>query len=70
MRFTNSHLIPMLAILTGWASNARRDKNIVISYPTEDYKQYVYALGRHRVRRVYGSFETLGVGIEIRCHLA
>jgi hypothetical protein len=25
----------------------------MIAYPTEDYKKYIYALGMHRVRRLY-----------------
>ena len=37
----------------------------MISYPTEDYKKYVYALGKHRVRRLYDSVATLGVDIDI-----
>ena len=34
-------------------------------YTTEDYKKYVYALGKHRVRRLYDSVATLGVDIDI-----
>jgi hypothetical protein len=37
----------------------------MIPYPTEDYKKYVYALGRHRVRRLCDSVETLGADLEI-----
>ena len=37
----------------------------MISYTTEDYKKYIYALGMHRVRRLYDSVATLGVDIDI-----
>ena len=37
----------------------------MIPYTTEDYKKYIYALGMHRVRRLYDSVETLGVDIDI-----
>jgi hypothetical protein len=37
----------------------------MISYPTEDYKKYVYALGMQRVRRLYDSVETLGADTDI-----
>ena len=33
----------------------------MISYPTEDYKKYIYALGKHRVRRLHDSVGTLDV---------
>jgi hypothetical protein len=33
----------------------RTGEDIVISYTTEDYKKYFYALGMHRVRRVCDS---------------
>ena len=37
----------------------------MIPYPTEDYKKYICALGRHRVRRLYDLVGTLDVDLEI-----
>jgi len=37
----------------------------MIPYPTEDYKKYIYALGKHRVRRLHDSVRTLDADIEI-----
>jgi hypothetical protein len=36
----------------------------MISYPTEDYKKYVYALGMQRVRRLYDVFGGLDPDLE------
>jgi hypothetical protein len=37
----------------------------MIPYPTEDYKKYIYALGKQRVRRLYDSVGMLDVDPEI-----
>jgi hypothetical protein len=37
----------------------------MISRPTEDYKKYVYALGKQRVRRLYDAVGTLGADLDI-----
>jgi hypothetical protein len=37
----------------------------MISHPTDDYKKYVYALGKHRVRRLYDAVGTLGADLDI-----
>jgi hypothetical protein len=36
----------------------------MISYPAEDYKKYVYALGKHRVRRLYDSVGGLDLDLD------
>jgi hypothetical protein len=36
----------------------------MIPYPTEDYKKYIYALGMHRVRRLYDVFGGLDPDLE------
>ena len=36
----------------------------MIPYPTEDYKKYIYALGMHRVRRLYDVFGGLDLDLE------
>jgi hypothetical protein len=36
----------------------------MISYPTEDYKKYIYGLGKQRVRRLHDSVGTLDADIE------
>jgi hypothetical protein len=36
----------------------------MIPYPTEDYKKYIYALGVHRVRRLYDSVGGLDLDLE------
>jgi len=37
----------------------------MIPYPTEDYKKYIYALGKHRVRRLHDSVGTLDLHPDI-----
>jgi hypothetical protein len=41
-----------------------KGKDTVIQYPTEDYKKYIYALGKHRVRRLHDSVGTLDLDLE------
>ncbi len=36
----------------------------MIPYPTEDYKKYIYALGKHRVRRLHNAVGTLDLDLE------
>jgi hypothetical protein len=36
----------------------------VISYPTEDYKKYIFALGKHRIERLYDLFGGLDPDLE------
>ena len=36
----------------------------MIPYPTEDYKKYIYALGMHRVRRLYDSVGGLDLDVD------
>ena len=45
----------------------------MIPCPAEDYKKYIFALGRHRVRRLHDSVRTLDldpdIGNDITCSL-
>jgi hypothetical protein len=41
----------------------------MIPYPTEDYKKYIYALGMHRVRRLYDSVGGLDLDLDTRTNI-
>jgi hypothetical protein len=42
----------------------RKGKYVVIAYPPEDYKKYIYALARQRIERLHDLFDGLDPDLE------